>query len=1029
MQAPAVYSFHGGIHPPENKTQSLQLPLGRPSLPTELVLPLGQHIGQPSRPLVKVGETVQKGQSVAINNGFLSSFLHAPTSGTVTNIELRPIAHPSGLEDLCLIIQPDGNDTWTELSPLTDWETISKTDVLAYLSEMGIVGMGGAGFPTQVKLQGAHKHPLSHFIINAAECEPYITADDMLIRERTLELILGIEILQHLVEAEQVVIGIEDNKPTAIAALKQVIRERNSTIQVAVVPTKYPSGGEKQLIKLLTNKEVPSGRHPADIGVLCQNVGTCTAIYDAIYHGKPLITRYTTLTGDAFEAPQNVEVLLGTPVSHLLEYAGTIDKKLNRLVMGGPMMGFTLNADTVPVVKTTNCILAASKKELPEPAPEQPCIRCGMCEQACPASLLPQQLLWFSKSQEHEKAEHYNLFDCIECGACSYVCPSSIPLVQYYRHTKAEIREAKEAAVKSDIAKQRFEARKARQEAEAAEKEAKRLARQKATPAKANDAKVKKPAPTAAPAMSDDSKKAKVDLAIAKGKLKKLEKSLLEAQEKEHTEDINTIQLQVDALKKDITELEAKVASAPAPKAAVKPVLSDEAKKAKVDVALIGTKLKKIQKQLADDPDNTELKEKAANFEKDLKAAQEKLATLANSSNQATAPVNDDLKKAKVDVALLGTKVKKVQKQLTEDPNNSELQNKLEGFEKELSVAQAKLAKLTQAQSNNSTSSSGTSSTKPAMSDELKKAKIDVALASTKLKKIEKQRQDDPDNNELKDKFEGFQKTLSEAEARLKQLSDSAPTSGAEKNAASTSQVDQDALKKLKIDTAIAKAAAKKADKALQKAIEINADNIDSLKQQVADAQSRVNELESSLKGGQPSQDSSKTASVDSQSKPSTAAISDDEKKRKIDLAIAKAAVNKAKKGIAVLQDQGKSEDDIIASGLPTKLKEAEQKLAELETINQSNVPTKDTLTKEPLDKTASGKAVEPLSNDLDKETLKKHKVAAALAKAQVNKLTRRLDLEPENAEQIQQELTLAKQKQLEADSTLEALTNKQENR
>ncbi|TDO98812.1 electron transport complex subunit RsxC [Marinomonas balearica] len=946
MQAPVVYSFHGGIHPPENKTQSLQLPLGRPTLPSELVLPLGQHIGQPSRPLVEIGSKVLKGQPVAINNGFLSSFLHAPTSGTVTGIELRPIAHPSGLDDLCLIIEPDGHDTWIEHSGLKEWQSISKTDVLAYLSEMGIVGMGGAGFPTQVKLQGAHKHPLSHFIINAAECEPYITADDMLIRERSLELILGIEILQHLVDAEHVIIGIEDNKPTAIAELKKVIGERNSTIQVAVVPTKYPSGGEKQLIKLLTNKEVPSGRHPADIGVLCQNVGTCTAVYDAIYHGKPLISRYTTLTGDALEAPQNVEVLLGTPVSHLLEYAGKINNKLARLVMGGPMMGFTLDSHLVPVVKTTNCILAASNSELPQPAPEQSCIRCGMCEQACPASLLPQQLLWFSKSQEHEKAEHYNLFDCIECGACSYVCPSSIPLVQYYRHTKAEIRESKEAAVKSDIAKQRFEARKARQEAEAAEKEAKRLARQKATPAKSNEAKTapKKPAPAVSD--SNDSKKAKVDLAIAKSKLKKLEKTLLEAQEKEHTEDINTIQLQVNAVKKDITDLEAKVVSAPTPKETTKTVMSDDAKKAKIDVALIGTKLKKAQKQLQEDPDNSELKDKVSNFEQELKAAQSKLESLVQ--DKVSPPVE-----------------------------------------------------------------------KKALSDEAKKAKVDVALISTKLKKVEKQLADDPNNTELKGKIDTFKNDLNAAKERLSQLSPPEPSTSQEKVEKPVSAADQEAQKKLKIDTAIAKAAAKKADKALKKAIDINADNIENLTKQVADANARVKELEAAVGKGQTSSSTDKESTDSSEIKPTQKVVTDEEKKRKIDLAIAKAAVNKAKKGIVALKEQGKSEEEIAALGLPEKLNAAEQKLADLESGDSQKTPSNEHLETPP----------KKVSSEPDKETLKQHKVAAALAKAQVNKLTRRLELEPDNAEQIKQELEQAKQKQQEADSKLEALTNTQENR
>lgn len=927
---PPVYSFHGGIHPPENKAQSLALPLGKPSLPSELVLPLGQHIGQASRPLINVGDRVQKGQAIAINNGFLSSFLHAPTSGQISAIESRPVAHPSGLSDMCIILTPDQADEWIELEPLENWRDISKTDVLTFLAEKGIIGMGGAGFPTQVKLQGAHKHPLTHFIINAAECEPYITADDMLIREKTLELILGIEILQHLVEAKHVVIGIEDNKPTAIAALEKLLKERQSSIQVAVVPTKYPSGGEKQLIQLLTEKEVPSGQYPADIGILCQNVGTCVAVYEAIKHGRPLISRFTTLTGDALKAPQNVEVLLGTPISHLLDYADLQDKKLTRLVMGGPMMGFTLDSSDVPVVKTTNCVLAATKKELPQPAPEQACIRCGMCEQACPASLLPQQLLWFAKSQEHEKAEHYNLFDCIECGACSYVCPSSIPLVQYYRHSKSEIREAREAAVKSDIAKQRFEARKARQEAEAAEKEAKRLARQSAS-AKPAAKKTARPAPEtptpAAPAVDEAAKKAKIDLAITKAKLKKLEKALLEAQEKEHTEEISALQTQVDETKKDISELETKVASAPAAptKKATAPVMSDEAKKAKVDVALASTKLKKAEKQLAEDPDNAELKAKVSGFSADLKIAQEAFEKLGgNDTKPATVakPVlSDEAKKAKVDVALASTKLKKVQKQLAEDADNEELKTKAADFEKALKEAEARLSSL----DNNPVSETPTAK-KPAMSDDYKKAKVDVALASTKLKKIQKQLAEDPQNSELQGKAVEFEKTLKDAEAQLAALDVPVTAEPAKSKAQAT---DEDATRKLKIDAAIAKASLKKAEKALLKAKELNSEDTSSLEQQVEKAKAHADELEQALQNG-------------------------------------------------------------TASAQPEA--QANEQSAEF------------------------------------KERLKKQKVAAALAKAQVNKLKRLLAADPE-VESLQQELAAAEKTQQDEEAKLEQLTNTQENR
>ncbi|MDE8602696.1 electron transport complex subunit RsxC [Marinomonas sp. RSW2] len=809
MQTANIFSFHGGIHPAENKAQSLQLPLGRPSLPSELILPLGQHIGQSSRPLVAIGDHVLKGQTIAINNGFLSSFLHAPTSGTITAIEERLIAHPSGLSDLCIILSPDGKEEWTALEPLTQWQTNSKTDVLTYLAKMGIVGMGGAGFPTQVKLQGAHKNPLTHFIINAAECEPYITADDMLIREKTLELILGIEILQHLVEADQVIIGIEDNKPTAISALKSLLEERNSDIQLAVVPTKYPSGGEKQLIQLLTGEEVPSGQYPADIGVLCQNVGTCVAVHDSIYLGKPLISRFTTLTGDALKAPQNVEVLLGTPVAHLLDYAESKQDKLHRLVIGGPMMGYTLDSAAVPIVKTSNCILAATKKELPTPAPEQACIRCGMCEQACPASLLPQQLLWFSKSQEHEKAEHHNLFDCIECGACSYVCPSSIPLVQYYRHSKSSIREARESNVKADLAKQRFEARKARQDAEAAEKEAKRLARQKAAPSKpAGDKKAAptKVVPATAP-ISDDTKKLKVDVAIGKSKLKKLQKQLLEAQESEHLEEVNTLQLQLTEQERTIASLEEQLAKTAAPIAAP-----------------------------------------------------------------------------------------------------------------------------------------ATTTEKTPLSDELKKAKIDAAMA---------------------------------------------------------------------------KAAVKKVEKALKKAEEINAPEIDAIRQQLKDTQQRADELEKAL-----ANPASAATQAEKATPPSGSNVdADAAKKRKIDLAIAKAGIKKAEKNIALLKEQGKDETEINASEWPQKLIVAQEKLTKLESENIPSDADKD-------DSNAEQQITQISTAESDLAVkVKKQKIAAALAKAQINKLTKRLENTPEDADSIQQEIAATRQKQHDAEALLAQLTHSQENR
>jgi electron transport complex protein RnfC len=320
-------------------------------------------------------------------------------------------------------------------------------------------------------------------IINGTECEPYITADDILMRERAREIVEGTQIIAHLVDVTEVLIGIEDNKPESIAAMRQAAE--GAGFEIVVFHTKYPSGGEKQLIEILTGQQVPSGGLPSDLGIVCQNVGTAVAVRDAILEGKPLISRITTVTGESVTEPGNFEVLLGTPMRHLLSLAGYRAPDNNRLVMGGPMMGFTVPGPDVPVVKTTNCILAPTEEELPTPAAAQACIRCGMCAEACPASLLPQQLFWFAQGQEWEKSEQHNLFDCIECGACSYVCPSHIPLVQYYRASKAEILRQRRDNLKSEHSRHRFEARQERLAREEAEKEARRAARKQAAEEKA----------------------------------------------------------------------------------------------------------------------------------------------------------------------------------------------------------------------------------------------------------------------------------------------------------------------------------------------------------------------------------------------------------------------------------------------------------------------------------------------------------------------------------------------------------------
>ncbi|HDV5285883.1 TPA: electron transport complex subunit RsxC [Vibrio cholerae] len=464
-----LWDFPGGIHPFENKHQSNRQPIINASIPNELVLPLKQHIGKAGDLLVKVGDRVLKGQPLTQYTSTFMLPIHAPTSGVISAIEPRTVAHPSGLSEPCIVLTPDQQEEWFDLQPQPDYQQLSPETLLELIRQAGISGMGGAGFPTAKKLQSGLSRT-EILIINAAECEPYITADDVLMRQYAHEIIQGIEIVEHILKPKLTIIGIEDNKPEAVAALQQAAQDK--PIVIRVIPTKYPSGGEKQLIKILTNLEVPKGGIPADICLMVQNVGSLQAIARAIVHGEPLIRRVVTLTGDCFRKPRNVWALLGTPVQALLnEFGYKADKKLPRLIMGGPMMGFTLPHAQVPITKTANCILAPTRNELTSSDNEMACIRCGQCAEACPVSLLPQQLQWHAKAEEFDKCEELNLKDCIECGACAYVCPSEIPLVQYYRQAKAEIRTRSLEAEAAERAKARFEEKKARIERDKAERE------------------------------------------------------------------------------------------------------------------------------------------------------------------------------------------------------------------------------------------------------------------------------------------------------------------------------------------------------------------------------------------------------------------------------------------------------------------------------------------------------------------------------------------------------------------------------
>jgi Na+-translocating ferredoxin:NAD+ oxidoreductase subunit C len=482
-------AVNGGVHPPEHKQESTKQPIGHLALPKRLVLPLRQHVGNLPKVLVNVGDKVLKGQLLAEAEGNISAAIHAPTSGIVVAIEDALIPHPSGLPDHCITIDVDGKDEWIAHYS-TDWRKQDKTQLLESLRDSGIVGLGGAAFPTQVKLRTNAKSHVDTLVINAAECEPYITCDDMLMRERADQILKGVEIAQHLLGAKQCLIGIEDNKPEAAEAMRLACLNsplaKLVTLKVVVVPTQYPSGDARQLIRLLTGIEVPADKRSTDVGLQCFNVATLLALHRYFDFGEPSLSRIVTITGNV-KTPANFEVLFGTPVTELVKAGGGVLADTDDYIMGGPMMGFSLPSIDVPITKAANCIIASAPNLFAPAPPAMPCIRCARCADVCPVSLQPQELYWFSKSSNLEKARDYNLFDCIECGCCTYACPSNIPLVQYYRFAKSEIIAQDRAKEAADLARERNEFRLMRIEREKQERAEKHA--QKAVGAKAEVAK------------------------------------------------------------------------------------------------------------------------------------------------------------------------------------------------------------------------------------------------------------------------------------------------------------------------------------------------------------------------------------------------------------------------------------------------------------------------------------------------------------------------------------------------------------
>ncbi|HHF5014854.1 TPA: electron transport complex subunit RsxC [Haemophilus influenzae] len=465
-----LWDFKGGIHPPEMKSQSNSQPLRYLPLGTDFYIPLKQHVGTTGNLLIKEGDYVLKGQALTKGDGLRMLPVHAPTSGTIKSIKPYVATHPSGLDEPTIHLQADSLDQWIERNPIDDFSTLSPEQLIHKIYQAGIAGLGGAVFPTAAKIQSAEQK-VKLLIINGAECEPYITCDDRLMRERADEIIEGIRILRYILRPEKVVIAIEDNKPEAIEAIRKALQGAND-ISVRIIPTKYPSGATKQLIYLLTGIEVPSGARSSSIGVLMQNVGTMFAIKRAVINDEPLIERVVTLTGNKIAEKGNYWVRLGTPISQILSDVGYQFDKYFPVFVGGPMMGLELPNFNAPVTKIVNCLLAPDYLEYAEPEAEQACIRCSSCSDACPVNLMPQQLYWFARSEDHKKSEEYALKDCIECGICAYVCPSHIPLIQYFRQEKAKIWQIKEKQKKSDEAKIRFEAKQARMEREEQERKA-----------------------------------------------------------------------------------------------------------------------------------------------------------------------------------------------------------------------------------------------------------------------------------------------------------------------------------------------------------------------------------------------------------------------------------------------------------------------------------------------------------------------------------------------------------------------------
>lgn len=428
-------SFRGGVHPNDYKSYTANVHIEKVPVSKKVIIPVSQHIGAPGVPIVNIGDTVKKGQLIAKAEAPITSYVHASTSGEITDIAVYPSSYRD--KSLAIVIESDGLDQWMPGLPLNrDWEKMKVEEIQGIIKEAGIVGMGGANFPTHFKLSYGPEKKIDTVILNGSECEPYLTSDYRLMIEETEKVVTGFRIALKCLNVKRGIVGVEDNKPEAIKVLKAAFK--GTGVEVVALPTKYPQGAERMLIKVLTGREIPAGKRHSDIGVVGLNVSTIVAVANAVVNGIPAIERVTTVTGDAIKEPKNLLVKIGTSFKDVIDYCGGYSKTPKKIINGGPMMGYAQDSLEIPVVKGVAGILVLSKDAVSHDE-KSACIRCGRCVKACPIGLVPSMLSILSERDRHEEArESYGLMNCIECGSCAYVCPSKRNIVQNIRYSKSK---------------------------------------------------------------------------------------------------------------------------------------------------------------------------------------------------------------------------------------------------------------------------------------------------------------------------------------------------------------------------------------------------------------------------------------------------------------------------------------------------------------------------------------------------------------------------------------------------------------